>query len=282
MEFLQKLKPSETLFIASIPLAGYISAYYYQLGYFSFYKLPTFMITVTFESAISASLISLIVMSSLIFIIYITLKKSPETPDKIPPRPSFWSTLAVSVLLSVILPIAIFSIETFPLILKVSFSLLIGALLMGMALFLPRIKYSGEKDYWTSVRKYYNELYKKQLIPKPHQEDFPQIRFPTDPFLFKIIVSIIFFIGLIAISFFAGYIIPESQEEYYVTQVNGEDFIVLRTISESALAISLDRKTHKTGNTIELIPSSQLIALKLENLGKLNESSKSSIVKKKN
>ncbi|PIZ65854.1 hypothetical protein COY14_01585 [Candidatus Roizmanbacteria bacterium CG_4_10_14_0_2_um_filter_36_9] len=71
MKWIENFNLTQGLSLVSIPIVGYVSAFFYLSGKYSFYDLPIFFVEINTELAIFASLVVVIVILSISLSIYL-------------------------------------------------------------------------------------------------------------------------------------------------------------------------------------------------------------------
>ncbi len=275
MKFFSDLNLSQTLSIISIPVLGYIAAFCYLTGKYTFLNLPVNFVEINTESAIFSSLLVLFAIVSLI-VVFFLLKKSPnkKEDEKFKPvtKKGLIFTFVAVLVLFIILTYLILSISSFPTSLTMALIIFSFISLIIYIFVMPLFLYPSEKNYLSKYNLYSEKIFKADLAKKEKKEGMNiDLSFLTNFLRVNYNFYLVFIIIWILLSYGIGYFDAQSQTKFSICTINGERYIIVGKYSGDLLLVNVDMKNKVTLNKILLKPMNETLTIQQEDIGKLNQ-----------
>lgn len=256
-------------------MVGYIAAFCYLAGKYSFLNLPIIFVEINPELAILSSLLVLSVIVGLILVFFL-LTKFPNKKDGEEFKPvtkmSLVFIFGVVLALFIILIYLILSISIFPTAIKLA-SILFSFMFLIIYIFvIPLFQYPNEKNYLSKYNLYSEKIFKANLMKKENNNDINiDFSFITNFLRDNYILYLIFIVIWTLFSYGIGYSGAQSQTKFPISTINDEVFIIAGKYSGDLLLVNVDMKNKITLNKILLKPMSETLTIQQEDVGKLNQ-----------
>lgn len=284
MRLFSDIKLSENIFIAVIPLFGYIAAFFYAVGKFYTLKVPLEYIQINIELILLSSFLTFSIL--LIVTILSTLLNKIQSPSKEKyildgspvTKVSFRLTIVLIFLIPIIIAVVFLFFTKLPLLFVFLISFVLLVLLAGASFIPPLLKSFPSRSYRQKFDIYYQSQYKekiklakKQMKKKTGESSiFNMVGIKeNNPFLNYVKLSILSILwGVVA--FFMGYISVRSTV-FTLTKIETKDYIVLGSYSDKFILVGIDTERKITTNEILLVSENNSISLSTEEVGIINE-----------
>lgn len=272
-----KLDITQSFIIASIPFTGYFSAYFFLMGYFSYFQIPAYLITVTFETAVlSITLTTLLFMflSASLYISFMDMPIQNSTALLIKTKYFFIGMLGSIIMFSLIAPYLILKKVLIPL----GVEIVILSLVIAILLVISNLFYSSFKSKLDFIKKIIRDAKKdnedgNHILNQLKKVNFTQIiltRVKRYPILSKVLFSLIFILLVILLSLLTGFTEAVHQKKFSVVKIKNDEYLVIQSNRESYIAVKYNRKQGRTMSQIKLLPKSEEISISLEVIENLN------------
>lgn len=299
MRLFSDIKVSENLFIAVIPLFGYIAAFFYEAGRFLVLKVPIEYIQVNIGSILLSSFLTFSILL-LVIIVFLVLSKIPNISDdkklvyilngnKVT-KDSFLSLIILSIFIPVLITIALSASTALSVLYISAISITLFILLVALFFLPPLIQYPNEKNYLAKFDKYQDENYKKRITMAKiemkrknseisHLNLFNMLNINEEhPFYGYIKLTIYSIIWAIFALILGVGVMNTSM--YSTTKIENKDYVVLGTYSNNFILVGFDREKKITTNEILLVNNEKNIQLTREEIGIINKNKSNTSVSK--
>ncbi|MFA5828168.1 MAG: hypothetical protein WC841_02245 [Candidatus Shapirobacteria bacterium] len=275
MKIIPDLNSSQTLSIISIPVVGYIAAFCYLTGKYTFLNLPVIFVEVNTETAILSSLLVLFVLAVLMFSFFLSTK-SPNKKEDEEFKPltkknlifAFVAVLAVFIIFTYL----ILSISILLPVLKSALILFIFLLLIIYIFVIPLFQYPNEKSYLSKYNLYSEKIFKANLANKEKKKDINvDISFITKFLRINYVFYPAFIIIWTLLSYGIGYSDIQSQTKFPISTINDESYIIAGKYNGDLLLVNVDIKNNIILNKIILKPMDETLMVQQKDIGKLNQ-----------
>lgn len=286
MSRLSKFALSESLLVALIPIFGYSAAYFYQIGRFQLFKVPTDFIQIGIEKVIVASFITLL-LSLVGYLIYLFIKVIFSTKEKkknnslngfLIVKDTLAGNLAIAILIPPLIAILIFFTTTLDITITMGIYLMILIFIIGVGFLPPLFKYPDTKSYKRKFDKYQDYVYQNKIeqVKKEENKNFSisLIPFADDHPFFNYSVIVIVLLFWSFISFLSGS--ANATEIHPIVVVNEKEYILFGSYNNQHILVGVDVKTKKTNSEIMLISDGENIIVKMKRIGIINKAEPSS------
>lgn len=283
IKLINRIKISEKILIAILPVIGYVAGYFYQIGYYSQFSLPIYLIKVNVEYSIVATLL-IAAITIIVAFIYLIINTSPpkDTKKNIESNknPSLLRYIIACISFGLFMGIFSYNAHGVNLLIRILLPPL-STFLFAVVIFIPPlINYPNTKGYRNKFAKSLEAdqiriLAEKEKKAEEAKKNNIQFKLPSDPNILTLTVLAIFFFYIISMAFLIGAVVSGSNQYYYTIKKAGSDFIVFQQGDNQFVAIKVNKLSRKTEPIFLLLPSNQPILLIGQNLGQLNTPSES-------
>lgn len=269
--------PSLFSFIG-IPILGYISAYFYLYGKYTYLNIPTLLVEVNLDSAIFSTFLSLFTLLMIIAAVYIGLKlpskKNPELNSVPIKKAEFWTTLIVAVILFPIISFLIIKISSLSYLIKIIIITLFNLTLLLTAFLPPLLEYPHVKGYINKFNSYSEKTYKEQLAKAIQQNssnfDISKILLFIQSFLpLNYFYYLSFFLVWIFIAFLIGYAGFANQQYYPIIKSKNKNYVLAGKYNDNLIIIPIDLNKKTLMKKIILKPNNEQVQIRQLELGKI-------------
>lgn len=278
---LKKLDITQILSVISIPILGYISAYFYLYGKYTYLNIPIYLIEVNIDLAIFStflSLISLIVLLAMGLAIYIgfkfPVKKNPELDNISIKKGDFWTTLLVVLIFLSLVSFFILKINNLSNLIKILLLILTNVSLSLVAFLPPILEFSEVKGYINKFDSYSEKVYKERLAKAKQEKNvkfdiskiflFLQSFLPLNYFFY-----FIFFFCWILLAIIIGYGEIPSQHNMPIINSKSNNFILAGKYNGNLILVPIDLKKKSILKKIILKPNNEEVEIQQVEIGKL-------------
>jgi len=247
---------NEGILVTSLPFIGYLTAYFFEKSYLSYYGIPSYLIKLSLDQIIAST--SVIAIGLLIT--YYTFFSIVA--------PLFYS-LRENVIMKKLLPIILGFGGSLPFIITFSNATLLVKMLQSLVMFLiltffnlglmyvlVKDKALEQKTINTKINKTMRWRIMNNLFSKPKLRTFLQL------FLITICAA--------TLANLAGTKEASSQSDYLVFNTNST-YAVLRSYGEKLVSIRINLDSKTMGNEILILSNNKDLELKLESVGPLKK-----------
>ncbi|MFA6270536.1 MAG: hypothetical protein WC657_05025 [Candidatus Paceibacterota bacterium] len=260
---IKKFIITDSIFVAILPVLGYLAAYFYQLGFYAYYDVPSYFMKVDLETIITSIVTTCLFAITAAMIYPFFNLYVGENKNKV--SRSWIGIIGVILVSEIIITIAfLIFIETFaglPMILRV-FIFLIPCIYFNQLLFLksksvyPRLSYlKGLKQYYIKGTQTENN--------KTTEFNYQGLNSTTISLGIVLLFCLIIFPNLL------GKAIASSSKDYLVFNQENHKYIIVGKIDDKLISVKLKDNFKETDKQIRLLLPENL-DLKYESLGEIN------------
>lgn len=271
-DYLRMVKIEKTFLLASFPFIGYLITYVYQINFLKFFDIPNEFFQVNIENIISSTVLILLIsilISICIFLVILFFNKLPKAKPKEYKDPTLlsYNTVAIIVLLIPLLMLYNFN----GIILKISILLSFWIILIFLIYGRPYIYFPKETSFLETIKKYSRKVYEEK---QEKQKELPSQNklsiFLFQPPYFGYTTYLVVITVVIFISFVVGVYIPTNQENFYILNENGKNYIFVGLYDKQLLTVSFDVEKKITTREIKIVPLSSMSDFTYQNTGRIN------------
>lgn len=275
-ENLDKFKIEKTFFIASLPVVGYLIAFFYNWGFLDFFNVPLYLMNIGIENIIISTTIVLVVTMLVfvfIFLLYILSSKLPNKQKIIQPpkKTSVKEQVAIGVVALLIFSLfVIFGIHIgliFKLLIIFSAFILLTFILFG----LPYYYFPHEDFFVDTLNKYYERDYQIKLKQSETPNKIPFFSYLYNSPLRGYTIYFILIMSWALIAAMSGSFIASRTKEFNTFSEDGTDYIIISVYNDKFVSISVDKNHNITTDYLKISSLDSLKNVQKENIGFINQ-----------
>ena len=227
---------------------GYLAAYFYQVGVYSFFHIPLMFVQVGIENIIFSTVFTTAFIALIFLAIFLALITPAKNNIDEVRKPQEKDLLRHIILLTVLLPLLGLTIIFLKLLLIYKILFFIGTIVMiPVITFIPPLfKFPNEKTYTEKYLMYNEYLYQEKIRKLKSSDSTSKISsyFLNSPYTNYILLSS-FMLTWMFCAFILGRLSYTDTTEYPIYGYYGDKYIVAGTYNDQLLMIKLeeDQKT---------------------------------------